>query len=587
MQQTGFQLARRSIQFVRPYRRKLVGVLSLALLLAALSAIDPLVMKYLFDELGRGGGMTPFALTMAGLAVLELARAGLQAWLGVLSWDVRLGVDYTVREQIMGKLNSLPMSFHQGESVGATMNRINQGINGCVAAFCEAAFNLLPTLVYLALSVTAMLRMEWHLAVVVIVFAPIPALIGAWAAPEQMQRERRLVERWNSIYGRFNEVLAGMMTVKGYAMEDEEKRRFLEGVRQGNDVVRRGVRIDNQTGSLRNLAATAARLAALALGGYFVYQGEMTLGTLVAFLGYIGGLFGPVQGLTNTYQTVKKATVSLEAIFGILDADDVFADTPGATEIRPLRGEVEFRNVGFAYQPGAAVLKNITLSARAGETIALIGPSGSGKTTLTTLLQRFYHVSEGSISVDGVDIRDMTQRSLRSQIGVVFQDAHLFNDTVRANIAYGRPDATQAQIEAAARAAQAHDFVMALPEGYDTVVQERGSRLSGGQRQRIAIARALLKDPPILILDEATSALDTESERLIQRALKALLRGRTAFVIAHRLSTVRDADRIVVIQDGEISEAGSHHELLAHGGYYASLVARQAEGFLGDKERAA
>ncbi|HEX7337883.1 MAG TPA: ABC transporter ATP-binding protein [Gemmatimonadales bacterium] len=587
MQQTGFQLARRSLQFVRPYRRKLVGVLGLALLLAALSAIDPLVMKYLFDELGRGGSMTPFALTMAGLAGLEIARAGLQAWLGVLSWDVRLGVDYTVREQIMGKLNSLPMSFHQGESVGATMNRINQGINGCVVAFCEAAFNLLPTLLYLALSITAMLRMEWHLALVVIVFAPIPALIGAWAAPEQLRRERRLVERWNSIYGRFNEVLAGMMTVKGYAMEDEEKRRFLEGVRQGNDVVRRGVRIDNQTGTLRNLAATAARLAALALGGYFVYRGEMTLGTLVAFLGYIGGLFGPVQGLTNTYQTVKKATVSLEAIFGILDADDVIADTPGATEIRPLRGEVEFRNVSFAYQPGAAVLKNINLSARAGETIALIGPSGSGKTTLTTLLQRFYHVSEGSISVDGVDIRDMTQRSLRSQIGVVFQDAHLFNDTVRANIAYGRPDATQAQIEAAAKAAQAHDFVMALPEGYETVVQERGSRLSVGQRQRIAIARALLKDPPILILDEATSALDTESERLIQRALKALLRGRTAFVIAHRLSTVRDADRIVVIQDGEISEAGSHNELLAHGGYYASLVARQAEGFLGDKERAA
>jgi ATP-binding cassette, subfamily B, bacterial len=377
-----------------------------------------------------------------------------------------------------------------------------------------------------------------------------------------------------------------MMTVKGFAMEHEEKRRFLEGVRQGNDVVRQGVRIDNQTGSLRTLAATAARLAALAMGGYFVYQGEMTLGTVVAFLGYIGGLFGPVQGLTNTYQTVKRATVSLEAIFGILDADEVVADTPGATEIRPLRGEVEFRDVTFGYQPASPVLKNINLTARPGETIALIGPSGSGKTTMTTLLQRFYHVTSGSIMVDGVDIRDMTQHSLRSQIGIVFQDPHLFNDTVRANIAYGRPDAGQAQIEAAARAAQAHEFIMSLPQGYDTIVQERGSRLSGGQRQRIAIARALLKDPPLLILDEATSALD-ESERLIQRALKALLHGRTAFVIAHRLSTVRDADRIVVIRNGEISEVGSHNELLAQNGYYASLVARQAEGFLGERERAA
>jgi ATP-binding cassette subfamily B protein len=243
--------------------------------------------------------------------------------------------------------------------------------------------------------------------------------------------------------------------------------------------------------------------------------------------------------------------------------------------------------VSFGYQPGSAVLRDISLTAKPGETIALIGPSGSGKTTLLALLQRFYSLTDGSITVDGVDIRRMTQRSLRSQIGVVFQDAHLFNDTVRANIAYGRPAAALADVEAAARAAHAHDFIMALPEGYDTIVRERGSRLSGGQRQRIAIARALLNNPPILILDEATSALDSESEYLIQRALKTLLSGRTAFVIAHRLSTVRDADRIVVIKEGVIAEAGNHTELLAHGGYYASLVARQARGFLGESTRAA
>jgi ATP-binding cassette subfamily B protein len=585
--QPGFQLALRSLQFVRPYRRALTGVTGLALLLAALSAVDPLLMKYLFDQLGAGGGLTKFSLAISALVALEIARAGLQAWLGVLSWDVRLGVDYTIREQVMSKLNSLPISFHQGESIGATMNRINQGITGCVTAFCEAAFNLLPTLLYLVLSIAAMLRMEWRLAVAVIVFAPVPALIGAWAAPEQMHRERRLVERWNSIYGRFNEVLAGMMTVKGFAMEEEEKRRFMEGVRQGNEVVRRGVRMDNLTGTLRTLAATAARLTALGVGGYLISRGEMTVGTLLAFLGYIGGLFGPVQGLTNTYQSIKKATVSLEAVFSILDAEDVMADGPGASDIRPLRGEVEFRRVSFCYQPGSAVLRDISLTARPGETIALIGPSGSGKTTLVALLQRFYSLTDGDILVDGVDVRRMTQRSLRSQIGVVFQDAHMFNDTVRANIAYGRPAATQAEIEAAAIAAHAHDFIMDLPEGYETVVRERGSRLSGGQRQRIAIARALLKDPPILILDEATSALDTESEYLIQRALKTLLRGRTALVIAHRLSTVRDADRIVVIKDGAITEAGNHSELLAQNGYYASLVARQTRGFLAEPERAA
>jgi ATP-binding cassette, subfamily B, bacterial len=587
MPRNGVQLARRSLQFVRPYRRPLAGVITLALILAALSAIDPLLMKYLFDELAGQAGLHALAVFVAGLVVLELARAGLQAWLGILSWDVRLGVEYTVRERVVSKLNSLPISFHQREGVGGTMNRVNQGIGGYVGAFSDVAFNLLPTLLYLVLSVIAMLRMEWRLALAVIVFTPLPALIGARAAPEQMRRERRLVERWSSIYSRFNEVLAGIMTVKGYVMEEEEKRRFLEGVREGNEIMRRGVRTDNRTGTMRTLAATTARLVALALGGYFALQGEITVGTLVAFLGYIGGLFGPVQGLTNAYQAFRRVSVSLETIFGILDADDLVGDAPGAAEVNHLKGEVEFRKVSFSYQPGSAVLRGITLTARPGETIALVGPSGSGKTTLATLLQRFYSVSEGAITIDGVDIREMTQHSLRSQIGVVFQDAHLFNDTVRANIAYGRPQATEAEIEAAARASHAHDFIMDLPDGYDTIVRERGTRLSGGQRQRIAIARALLKNPPILILDEATSALDSESERLIQQALKTLLQGRTAFVIAHRLSTVREADRIVVIKDGEIGEVGTHAELVAAGGYYASLVARQTAGFLEESERAA
>jgi ATP-binding cassette subfamily B protein len=287
-----------------------------------------------------------------------------------------------------------------------------------------------------------------------------------------------------------------------------------------------------------------------------------------------------VQGLTNTYQTFRKASVALETIYGVLDADDTVGDAPDAADIMPIKGEVQFREVTFAYQPGHPILRGLSLHVRPGETIALIGPSGSGKSTVAALLQRLYPVGTGSILVDGIDLRAMTQRSLRRQIGVVFQDAHLFNDTVRANIAYGRPTATLEQIEAAARAAHAHDFIMALPEGYDTVVKERGSRLSGGQRQRIAIARALLKDPPILILDEATSALDAESERLIQLALARLLHGRTAFVIAHRLSTVRDADRIIVLRDGGISEMGNHGELLAGGGYYAELVERQARGFL-------
>ena len=579
---SGLQLAIRSLQFVRPHRPALAGVLCLALVLSGLSALDPLLVKFLFDQIGTPDGLPRFAIGMAALLGLEVLRALLQAGLGIRSWDLRLSVEYAVRERVVTRLNALPLSFHQREGVGGTMNRINQAISSYVSAFAEAAFNLLPTLLYLGISLAAMLRLDWRLALAVLVFTPLPALVGARAAPEQIRRERRLVERWSSIYSRLNEVLAGMMTVKGFAMEEAERRRFLDGVQDGVAVVRRGVRTDTWNGTLRGLAATAARVTALALGGYLALRGEITVGTLVAFLGYIGGLFGPVQGLTNTYQTVRKATVALETIFDILDAEDLTADLPGATAVSLLRGEVRFHGVGFGYQPDRFVLRGINLDVQPGETVALIGPSGSGKSTLMLLLERLYPITEGRILIDGIDIRAMTQQSLRSQIGVVFQDPYLFNDTVRANIAYGRPSASLPEIEAAARAAHAHEFIAELPEGYDTVLKERGSRLSGGQRQRIAIARALLRNPPILILDEATSALDSESEHLVQLALRHLLRGRTAFVIAHRLATVQQADRIVVLQEGRITEQGSPAELMAAGGYYAAAVRGQREGMLGE-----
>jgi ATP-binding cassette subfamily B protein len=457
---------------------------------------------------------------------------------------------------------------------------MNQAVMGYVTAASDLSFNVLPVVLYLGISLAAMWQLDWRLTLAVIAFTPLPAVIGAKAAPEQTQRERRLVERWSSIYSRFNEVLTGIATVKSCAMEEAEQRRYLAGVREGLDIVRNGVRIDNRNGALRSLAGTFARLTAIGLGGWLVWRGEITLGTLVAFLGYIGGLFGPVQGLTNTYQTLRKATVALETIYGILDAEDAVADSPDAIEARNLRGEVVFEQLTFAYRAGTKVLEDVSLTIRPGETVALVGPSGSGKSTLVALLQRLYAPTSGRILVDGTDIRELAQRSLRKQLGVVLQDPHLFNDTVHANIAYARPDASRAEVEAAARAAHAHEFIETLPDGYDTIVKERGSRLSPGQRQRIAIARALLKDPPVLIFDEPTSALDTESERAIQEALRTLLKGRTSVIVAHRLSTMAGADRIVVLRDGRIAEAGTHAELVERGAHYARMVKQQAKGFL-------
>jgi ATP-binding cassette, subfamily B, bacterial len=338
------------------------------------------------------------------------------------------------------------------------------------------------------------------------------------------------------------------------------------------------VGVDAGVGAAQNLVQIGARVAALAVGGTMVLHGHVTAGTLVAFLGYVGGLFGPVLGLSGIYKTLRTARVSVDEVYAILDAQDSLGDAPDAREVLGLRGDIRWDGVRFSYPGGRPLLDGVDLHVREGERVAIVGPSGSGKSTLVALVQRFYDPTEGIVRVDGIDVRKLKQIALRRQVGVVFQDSLLFNESIRANIAYGRPTATKAEIEAAAKAANAHDFVQRLPDGYDTVVGERGSRLSVGERQRISIARTLLKDPVILILDEPTSALDAESEALVQEALARVSRRRTTLIIAHRLSTVVDADRIVVLREGRVAEQGRHAELLARGGYYASLVEKQTRG---------
>lgn len=571
-------LLRRAVQFVAPYRGRLIGISTLALAVAALGAFQPLVLKYIFDALAGHPEWRLLALIVGILLGVELARTLAEGWLSVATWDLRLAVEYALRERLLGKLNDLPMSYHQAESVGGTMTRVNQGVTGFLTAFSEIAFNLVPAVAYLALSVIAMLRLDWRLAILVLFFTPLPALIGAWASKEQTQRERSLMQRWTTLYSRLNEVWTAIRTVKAFTMEEVELRRFLSGQRAGNEIVRRGVRTDAVTGALRGFAATLARLAALAFGGYLMIRGEITVGTLVAVLGYIAGLFGPVQGITNVYQTLRRGTVALEIIFDILDAPDPVRDAPQAVALASVQGAIRFEDVTFSYDDATPVLSGITLDVAPGETVAIVGASGSGKTTLMMLLQRLYPLTSGRILIDGHDINAVTRQSLRRQIGIVYQDVNLFNETVRDNIAYGRPAASDAEVEAAAIAAHAHDFITALPDGYDTALGEHGSRLSGGQRQRLGIARALLANPPILVFDEATSALDAASESIVQQALRNLTRGRTTFIIAHRLSTVMSADRIIVLASGQIAEIGNHDELMLRDGHYAALVRRQAQG---------
>jgi ATP-binding cassette, subfamily B, bacterial len=570
----------RSLQFVRPLKRQIAGISALAVIVATLGVAEPLVLKRIFDALAARASITSLVALASILFGLLASRSALDALLNASTWRTRLGVDYRLREALLGKLGTLPLSYHQRESVGGTVNRINRGIDGYVSAFSEIAFKLTPALAYLVLAALALFRMEWRLALIVLAFTPIPALIGVWAAREQTERERKLMQRWTTLYSRLNETLDGIRIVKSFAMEEVERRRFLSGQREGNSIVERGARRDATTSAMRGLAAITARITVIVAGSVMISRGQITIGTLVAVLGFIGGLLGPVQGLTDAYQTMQRGTVALETIYSILDAPDTVADVADPIKLSDARGEVRFENVSYSYDSGSRVLHDIDLHVTSGETVAIVGPSGGGKTTLLMLLQRLYPIDSGRITIDGIDIRDISARTLRQNISSVYQDVGLFNDTVRDNIAYGRPTASDAEIEDAARVAFAHDFITALPDGYDTVVGEHGNRLSGGQKQRVGIARALLKDSPILILDEATAALDAESEALVQRALGNAVQGRTTFIIAHRLATVVNADRIVVLRHGRIEEIGTHTGLIQSSGYYASLVSGQAEGML-------
>ena len=551
------------------------------LVLAASNAAEPLVMKAIFDGLTAHKGLRGLVLGIGVLLGLSVFRELATAYSTWQTWHARLGIHYSLLESTVERLHRMPLNLHRSEGVGAIMTRLDRGIQGFITAITQILFNVFPAVLYLIISMAVMVRLNWKLAVMVIAFVPVPALIAAWAGPEQTRRERRLLDQWSKIYSRFNEVLSGIVTVRSFSMEDVEKKRFLRDVNTANQVVIRGVGRDSGLGAATNLVVALARIAALGLGGLFVFKGQISFGTLVAFLGYVGGLFGPVQGLTGVYQSIQKAYVSLDEIFSILDLQEHLGDAPNAREVERVRGEVSFQGVKFHYESRERpILEGIDLEVQAGQTLAIVGPSGSGKTTLMALLMRFYDPQEGAIRLDGCDLRALKQRSLRRNIGTVLQDPLLFNDTVRNNIAYGRPEASLAEVEKAAQAANAHRFICNLPEAYDTPLGERGNRLSVGERQRIAIARALLKNPPILALDEATSSLDAESEALVQEALDRLMQGRTTFVIAHRLATVVQADRIIVLQNGRISESGTHRDLMRSGGYYASLVERQTRGLI-------
>src|ERR1051325_120697 len=390
--------------FALPYRRAVGTILLITLALAAVNAAEPLILKYIFDGLSLPPQTRALLIgigCLVGLGVFREIASGFTNW---LTWQTRLGIHYALLETVIERLHRMPLGLHHTEGVGAIMTKLDRGIQGFINALSQILFNVFPAVLYLVISVFVMFKLDWRLALMVLYFAPLPALIATVAGPEQNRRERTLLDRWAKIYSRFNEVLSGIVTVRSFSMEDAEKKRFLNDVRQANDVIIHGVGIDTGLGAATNLVVTFARIASIALGGMLVLRGQITLGTLVAFLGYVGGLFGPVQGLTGIYQTLQRASVSLDEIFAILDVQEHLGDAPDARELTEVRGEVLFQGVKFSYEQRLRpILDGIDLAVKPGQTVAIVGPSGAGKSTMMALLMRFYDPNDGCIRLDGQD----------------------------------------------------------------------------------------------------------------------------------------------------------------------------------------
>ncbi len=572
---------RRFIKELRAYGRIMLLSVFLTLITATLSLPPPLVVKYLTDHLSTGALQNPsLRVNLIGIFGLLLGTACLSAffgyWLSVCLTYLGQRFKLDMRRKLYAHMQTLSLGFFEKSQTGKLMSNITND----VAALDQLLSGSLITIVQDTVTLTAvlciLLYQNWQLTLVALIVYPIYilnylAFIGKIKFTHHEMREQR-----DMMYGDLQEKLSGVQVVKSYAKERFEVRQFIGETRSIMDL---NVRIGGMSTGLWTVAELIGAIGTALLlwyGGREVIRGTMTAGSLMAFYGYIGGyLYGPTLRLIQINDQIARANAALWRIFKTLDMQPNVNDVPNAQPLPPIQGSVHYDHVWFEYEPGQPVIKGINLEVKAGEMVAFVGQSGSGKTTLINLLQRHYDVTDGKILVDGHDIREVQLASLRQQVGVVIQETILFNTTLRENIRYGKLDATEEQIIAAARAANIHHVIEAQPKGYDTKIGEDGTKLSGGEKQRIAIARALLSDPRILILDEATSSLDSETEALIQEALDRLLAGRTSFVIAHRLSTIVKADKIVVMEKGIIREVGSHDELLALDGVYAGLYNQQ------------
>lgn len=572
-----WSLTKRLLTFLRPYRRDVQRGMALSFFIATLGLASPLLLKAVIDKAIARGSM-PLLLALSGgyLAVQFLN------WCVGYNQQVRLAtlaqnILFDLRDTLFGHIQSLSLDFFDSRASGRLISRLTNDIEALNEIITSGAINLLADGLSLLGIVVIMLWLNWRLALLTFLLIPVITVVSRLFGKRARVAFRESRKKIATVTANIAESISGVRVTKSFGREQQNLQRFDAINRENMRASLAAVLVFAIYFPTLELIAAIGTMLVLWKGGQMVLQHVpgATVGMLAAFLGYVERFFQPIRNTTRLYNSLQSAMASGERVFQILDTEPTVVKKPDAIDLPSVQGAVAFEDVHFGYLPGQEILHGLSVDIRPGESIAIVGPTGAGKSTLISLLARLYDVTSGRITIDGVDIRDVTFASLRQQLGVVLQDSYLFSGTVRENIAYGRPEATEEEIRRAAATVGADRFIARLPQGLDTPVEERGQRLSAGQRQLVSFARAVLADPRILILDEATANIDAYTETLIQDALRVLLKGRTSFIIAHRLSTVIEADRILVLQNGRIVEQGSHLALLAQNGLYAQLYARQ------------
>lgn len=589
---------RRVARFAGPYRKLLAGFVVLIVIDAGVMAANPLLYKAVIDEgiLKRNAGVViELALTVAALAVVN---AGLTLWQRWVSARVGEGLIYDMRTKVFEQVQRMPIAFFSRTQTGALISRLNNDVLGAQRAFTDTFSSVVGNVVNVAVTLVAMFILSWQITLIALVILPVFVFPARWVGKRLSAITRESyelnAEMNTTMNERFN--VAGALLVKLFGDPRAELREFSSRAARVRDIGVTQAMYGRVFMIALLLTASLATALVYGWGGVLATKGVFMVGTVVALTAYLNRLYGPLTALSNVQVDILTALVSFDRVFEVLDLKPMIEEKADAREVARGAATVEFDHVDFRYPTAEEVslasleavpvlehttpqqvLRDVTFAARPGQLVALVGPSGAGKTTISNLVPRLYDPTAGTVRVNGVDLREASTDSVRASIGVVTQEAHLFHESIAANLRYARPSATDAEMREALAAARVLDLVNALPDGLDTVVGDRGYRLSGGEKQRIAIARLLLKAPDVVVLDEATAHLDSESEAAVQRALATALRGRTSIVIAHRLSTVRDADLILVVDEGHVRERGTHSELLAAGGLYAELYRTQFE----------